>query len=91
MSTFLLMVIHVHIGAVVIVIVWYMDLQRPMQLVHITTKVVGATYMEEGPINHWKFKYGDFILHILHSLFDKMLYSVHIHSKNNIPILYDSI
>jgi hypothetical protein len=42
MSTFLLMVIHVHIGAVVIVIVWYMDLQRPMQLVHITTKVVGS-------------------------------------------------
>jgi hypothetical protein len=44
--------------------------------------------MEEGPINHWKFKYGDFILHILHSLFDKMLYSVYVHSKNNIPILY---
>ena len=44
--------------------------------------------MEEGPINHWKFKYGGFILHILHSLFDKMLYSVYVHSKNNIPILY---
>jgi hypothetical protein len=49
--------------------------------------------MEEGPINHnhWKFKYGCFILHILHSLFDKMLYSVYVHSKNNIPILYGSI
>ena len=46
--------------------------------------------MEEGPINHWKFKYGGFILHILHSLFDKMLYSVYVHSKNNIPILYGS-
>jgi hypothetical protein len=34
--------------------------------------------MEEGPINHWKFKYGGFILHILHSLFDKMLYSVYV-------------
>ena len=51
--------------------------------------------MEEGPINHWKFKYGGFILHIyftylfiLHSLFDQMLYSVYVHSKNNIPILY---
>jgi hypothetical protein len=36
--------------------------------------------MEEGPINHRKFKYGGFILHILHSLFDKMLYSVYVHS-----------
>jgi hypothetical protein len=44
-----------------------------------------------GPINHWKFKYGGFILHILHSLFNKMLYSVYVHSKNNIPILYGSI
>jgi hypothetical protein len=35
-----------------------------------------------------KFKYGGFILHILHSLFDKMLYFVYVHSKNNIPILY---
>ena len=47
--------------------------------------------MKEGPINHWKFKYGGFILHILHSLFDKMLYSVYVHSKNNIAILYGSI
>jgi hypothetical protein len=44
-----------------------------------------------GPINHWKFKYGGFILHILHSLFDKMLYSVHVHCKNIIPILYGRI
>ena len=44
-----------------------------------------------GSINNWKFKYGGFILHILHSLFDKMLYSVYVHSKNNIPILYGSI
>jgi hypothetical protein len=47
--------------------------------------------MEEGPINHWKFKYGGFVLHILHSLFNKMLYAVYVHSKNNIPILYGSI
>ena len=47
--------------------------------------------MEEGPINHWTFKYGGFILHILHSLFDKILYSVYVHSKNNIPILYGGI
>ena len=47
--------------------------------------------MEEGPNNHWKFKYGGFILHILHSLFDKMLCSVYVHSKNNIPILSGSI
>ena len=40
-----------------------------------------------GAINHWKFKYGGFVLHILHSLFDKMLYSVPVHSTNDIPIL----
>jgi uncharacterized membrane protein len=34
---------------------------------------------------------GGFILHILHSLFDKILYSVYVHSKNNKPILYGSI
>jgi hypothetical protein len=27
--------------------------------------------MEEGPINHWKFKYGGFILHIL--MLDKLI------------------
>ena len=47
--------------------------------------------MEEGPINDWKIKYGGFILHILHILFDKMLYSVYVHSKNTIRILYGSI
>jgi hypothetical protein len=39
--------------------------------------------MEEGPINHWKFKYGGFILHIFHSFFDKMLYYVYVHSTND--------
>ena len=31
------------------------------------------------------------LFYISCSLFHKMLYSVHVHSKNNIPILYDSI
>jgi hypothetical protein len=43
--------------------------------------------MEEGPINHWNFKYGGFILHIVHSFFDKMLYYVYVHSTNDIPML----
>jgi hypothetical protein len=54
-------------------------------------KAKGIVFYTEGPINHWKFKNDDFILHILHSLFDRMLYSVYVHSKNNIPILYGSI
>ena len=33
--------VHYKVGAVVVVIIWYLDLQLPMQSVAITTEVVG--------------------------------------------------
>ena len=59
----------------------------PEFLCDLITPSVGET----NNYNLRTFKYGGFILHILHSLFDKMLYSVYVHSKNNNPILYGSI
>jgi hypothetical protein len=58
-----------------------------------------TVYIDIIKQNHWKVRkiffsvisLCPFNLHILHSLFDKMLYSVYVHSKNNIPILYGSI
>jgi hypothetical protein len=40
---------------------------------------VASTYIFDSEIQIWWF-----ILHSLHSRFDKMLYSVYVHSKNNI-------
>ena len=47
------------LGAVVVVIVWQLDLQLHVQSVHITTKVVSSnpTHSEVYPIQHYVIKF----------------------------------
>ena len=42
--------ISVYLRAVIVVIVWYLDLQLPMQSVPITTKVVSSNHPTNGEV-----------------------------------------